>query len=448
MDHSNDPSENKRELNAPHAQPPNAYTHSRHDGDRDIERLSSQLREAGHSLYLETEKRSALEEALRMQNRALARTLTSLVLKESDSAKFLDPLLEAITHELNVHSCAVWSIDSRTALATLEKTAFNGKILSGLAQLKHPQAGRAGKVKSRLFARAVTAGPLQIDDVWRTPLLEPALRRWFKSQKVKSLLCVPLKVGKKMTGVLSIRIANPGDILGSKTHLVYALSNWVSLAIRLDGMLERKQETATLRERGRLASELHDSISQNLSAAALQLEAADSELPPGAGKAHSHLGLALNIVRQSQEELRRSIWALRPLPLEGHTLPEALGELSTRLSEHMSLGAEFVLGGKPCALSEELDTNLLRIAQEAIHNAIRHASATQIKIQLAYSVRRIVLAVRDNGVGFKTGAARFRHGAGLVNMRERTARIGAKFSIHSWRSRGTEVTVLLPFPAA
>jgi signal transduction histidine kinase len=383
-----------------------------------------------------------------MQNVVLVRTLASLVLKESESAKFLDRLLDAITHELNVHSVAVWSLDSRTGLATLEKTAYNGNVLSGVSQLKHPLAGREGIHKSHLFAKVLANGAIQIDDVSRTRLLEPAIRRWLKLQRVKSMLCVPLRVGKKMTGALNIRVAKSGGMLASKTHLVHALADLVSLAIRLNGMLERKQENATMRERSRLASELHDSISQGLTAAVLQMEAAEHSLSSGADKAHSHLSLAESMVRQSHEELRRSVWALRPLSLEGRTLPEALRELAARLSGHEKLSVEFVQHGKSPVFSEEIDSNFLRITQEAVNNAIRHAMASKIKIELAYSARRKTLTISDNGVGFKTAAARAWHGAGLENMRERAARIGAQFSVHSARKRGTRVTVILPIPAA
>jgi signal transduction histidine kinase len=442
MNHPNKAIRGPREHIAPHTRPPTESDRSPHDGD--IKILTSQLIEATHSLDLETERRSDLEEVLRMQNVVLVRTLASLVPKESESAKFLDRLLDAITLELEVHSVAVWSLDDGTGLATLEKTAYNGTVLSGVIQLKHPLAGREGKRKSRLFAQALKAGPIQIDDVSSTSLLEPAIRRWLKLQKVKSMLCVPLRIGGKMTGALTVRLADFGGMLTSKSNLVYALADLVSLAIRLDGILERRQEFATMRERSRLASELHDSLSQNLTAAVLQMESAEQALTPGAEKARSHISLAESMVRLSQEELRRSVWALRPLPLEGHTLPDALRQLAAHLGGHKNLNVQFTLRGKPFALSEEIEMNFLRIAQEAVNNAIRHAMATRIQIHLAYSARRKVLTISDDGVGFKTVAAKSWHGAGLENMRARATRIGARFSVHSVRTRGTRVTVILP----
>ncbi len=424
--------------------PLKSSAHAQHTGG-DLKKLSSHPEEAGPLVEPESGKRSILEETLRMQNRVLVRTLTSLVLKESESARFLDQLLDAITHELGAHSCAVWSFDPRRRIATLEKTAYNGNILSGVAQLNHPEAGQGGKLKSRLFARALEGGPLQIPDVSSTPLLEPPIRRWMKAQRVKSIICVPLRTGKKMTGALTVRVADPGGLPASEVRLVNALAYLVSVAIRLNGMLERKQEFAIMRERGRLASELHDSLSQSLTAATLQMEAADHALKLGAEKARSHLSVAENLVRLSSEELRRSVWALRPLSLEGRSLPEALRQLASRLSGHEGLAVEFVLQGRPRVLSEEIDANFLRIAQEAVNNAIRHGKASIIRVHLSYFARKEVLTISDNGIGFRARAARFHAGTGLANMRERAARTGARVWVQSRKKRGTRITVTLPY---
>ncbi|MGE5327165.1 MAG: histidine kinase [Deltaproteobacteria bacterium] len=406
--------------------------------------LTSELDTAGQVLQDEGNGAASLEEVLRMQNRVLTRTLTSLVLKGSESAKFLDRLLDAITHVLNVHSCAVWSFDQRTRMATLEKTAYNGTILSGLSQLRHPAAGRKQKVKTRLFSAMLKGEPVQIDDSTKAKFLEPRVRRWLRAQRVKSMMCVPLRVGKRMTGALTIRMVDHRGFPASTTHLVNVLSTLIALAVQLNGLLERRQEYATLSERSRLASEMHDSLSQDLTAATLQLEAADHALASGVGKAHQHLAVAGKMIRQSHEELRHSVWALRPLLLEGQTLPEALRKLARRVSRGKSLSARFALRGKSWALSEELESNLLRIAQEAVGNSVLHSRASKINILLAYSRRGIVLSTSDDGVGFRTSAAHSGDGAGLGNMRRRAERIGAKFSIHSSKRRGTQVTVTLP----
>ena len=167
-----------------------------------------------------------------------------------------------------------------------------------------------------------------------------------------------------------------------------------------------------------------------------------------AAEARRHLSLARSALRLGKEEVRRSVWAMRPLALEGQTLPEALAQLASHLNDGTPLGASFALRGKPRVLSAELNSNLLRIAQEAVANAIRHAHATRIKIQLAHSARKIKLTIADDGEGFKTTQARSNHGAGMANMRQRAERIGARLSILSRRRRGTRVTVALPMPGA
>jgi signal transduction histidine kinase len=440
-----DSSADETRRRVPSQSPQEALKHLQRKGDGKLRKLTLDLAEAGLALGREHEKRNVLEDVLHAQNQVLVRTLNSMIAKESEPAQFLEQLLNAISHELEAHSCSVWSLDPTSGLATLEKTVYNGNSLTGLSQLKHPLAGRQGRIKSRLFAKAVREGPVYIADVSRTSLLEPDIRRWMSFQKVTSLLCVPLRFGKKVIGALNIRGLN-GGILTSKSHMVYALSNLVTLAITLTRMLEQEEQSIRLKERSRLAAEIHDSLSQNLSAAVIQLEAAEGALGADPAKTRHHLGLAKEIVRTGKEDLRRSVWALRPLALEGHNLPEALHHLVSYLNIGTPLRAEFVSQGKLRVLSADLDSNLLRIAQEAVTNAIRHAHATKVKITLANLRRKIVLTIEDDGQGFKTRQAEFKHGSGLVNMRERAAGIGALFSIRGGGKSGTQIKVTLPIP--
>ena len=397
---------------------------------------------------LEATEGDSLDEVLRIQEQVLRRTLNSMLNQGIEPHKILDELLKAITLVLELHSLGVWSFDPTRQLATLEKTAFHGRVLRDLRQLKHPQAGREGELKSRLIAKALREGPLAIENVKRSKLLDPPLRKWMFAEKVKSIVCVPLRMGEQMIGALTFREFKPRNLLKSRGHVVHALSELVLLALTLSRLIEAEDEAAVLNERGRLAAEIHDSVSQTLSAAAIQLEVAASVLDSNLERVRQHMGLALKMVHEGQEQVRRSVWALPPLMLENRALCDALKLLAGRLNQGTGLRVELKIEGRVFRLSHELESNLFRITQEAVNNALRHANPTNIKILLVFSPRRVELAIGNDGGRFKSEEARRGLGAGLGNMRARSAKIGARFSIHSGRRYATQVRVILPIPAA
>ena len=103
-----------------------------------------------------------------------------------------------------------------------------------------------------------------------------------------------------------------------------------------------------------------------------------------------------------------------------------------------------IVSGEPRILSEDIEENLLRICQEALTNALRHAQATRVDIALTFTPDAVALSVKDNGCGLPPGATVGSDGFGLISMRERSERIGGKLEISSWPSVGTEVGVRVP----
>ena len=202
---------------------------------------------------------------------------------------------------------------------------------------------------------------------------------------------------------------------------------------------------AVLRERNRLACELHDTLEQGLTGIALQLEAAAAAAERSAEQSLKHVETARVLVRQSQSEVRRSVWDLKSQVLEQKNLAGAFDEIAKQLTEGTNVATRVEVKGTAVALPDAIENNLFRIGQEAVTNALKHAAPRTIGIIVEYSASQIVLKVRDDGKGFEvsdklqSGAGHF----GLVGMRERAKRIGGKLEIESSLGGGTLISTIV-----
>ena len=228
---------------------------------------------------------------------------------------------------------------------------------------------------------------------------------------------------------------NSGDELGQLArHLNH-------MAVELQGMIETRQELATLEERNRLARELHDSVKQQVFATAMQVGAARALIDQDPTASKENLTEAEQLVRQAQQELTTLIRELRPAGLEGKGLATALRDCVSDWSRQSHIAAEVrVRGERPLPLP--LEQALFRVAQEALTNISRHSGATAVGVDLVWSDNEILLDISDNGQGFNP-AARDGKGLGLQSMRERVEALGGRLEVSSTPGRGTRVVAYL-----
>ena len=199
---------------------------------------------------------------------------------------------------------------------------------------------------------------------------------------------------------------------------------------------------AVLAERGRFAREIHDSLAQGLTSISLQLECVRDELPADTAAAR-HVENARGLVRDSLKEARRTVWNLRPLALGETDLVTALQRFAANLSGDGGISFSQQIEGTPRPLPPSHEDTLLRIGQEALTNAVRHASATEIRQTLRFGPGWVTFIVKDNGQGFDV-LSRIGKGFGLNGMNERLAALGGSLSIDSRPGHGTEVSATLP----
>ena len=219
---------------------------------------------------------------------------------------------------------------------------------------------------------------------------------------------------------------------------------WLLFRLRVRGL--QAKFGAVLAERTRIAREIHDNLAQELSGISVQLEVVARTMPHGADAAMSYLDRARRQVRHGIAEARRYVWELRSPTLESNDLPTALAETARRLTHETIILAQVEVNGTFRPLAHTIEDHLLRIGQEAINNAVKHAQAQRIFINLVFDTRRVQLIVRDDGRGFDTQAARNEKSGhfGLIGMRERAKQIGGTLSIQSTNGSGTEVVADVP----
>ena len=204
---------------------------------------------------------------------------------------------------------------------------------------------------------------------------------------------------------------------------------------------EEQQRDAVVAERTRFARDIHDTLAQGLTGIMMQLNAAEQRLAADAAGARAHIEKARQLATESLEEARRSVSALRIGTLPDGTLLEAMEQIGRKLTADSGVQLDTKLDGQPYALPEPCEANLLRIAQEAMTNAVRHSGTKRIGLELAYKTGAVTLEIGDTGRGM---SGQEPSGFGVDGMRERARQIGGEIKILSDPGRGTRIIVTVP----
>ncbi|MGG6295085.1 AAA family ATPase [Leptolyngbya sp. AN02str] len=208
--------------------------------------------------------------------------------------------------------------------------------------------------------------------------------------------------------------------------------------------LKQAETASILEERNRMAREIHDTLAQAFTGILAQVGAANQVLTDDVEAAQAHLDLIKELARAGLTEARRSVVALRPQLLEEGSLQSALQRLVTQIRAAANdTTLYYEVKGTAYALSTEVESNLLRIGQEALTNVIKHANADEIRVELIYEHDQFLLRVKDNGQGFGVGSIPSSEGFGLLGMSERAERIDAQLTIRSQPGQGTEIVVVV-----
>ena len=209
---------------------------------------------------------------------------------------------------------------------------------------------------------------------------------------------------------------------------------------------EQAQRSATLAERNRLARELHDTIAQGVMAVTMQLEAAQRSFDRDAGRTRARLGRALELARETLDDVRRSVWTLAEPLVNANDMQPMLQELAQRFQARTGIHASYQHVGMPPTIDSAAATQVVRIAREALHNVEKHAQAANVSIISQGDDDGFVLHVHDDGVGFADGQ-RTNQGFGLMSLHERARLAGGMLDVQSAPGAGTSVSIHIPLPS-
>ena len=208
----------------------------------------------------------------------------------------------------------------------------------------------------------------------------------------------------------------------------------------------QRQFALVMEERARMAREIHDTLLQSLVGLTLQLDTVSSQWDSAPTGVRQQLTRMRRQVSRYMRETRQSIWHLRSPMLETLDLATALREVGENLTAGSDVRFEHVVRGDPVGPAPRIDEQLLRIGQEAVSNAVRHAQANVARLELEFDRTAVCLRVVDDGCGFDRASAEREPELhlGLKSMEERAFRIGARFRITSRPGAGTTVEVTVP----
>ncbi len=206
------------------------------------------------------------------------------------------------------------------------------------------------------------------------------------------------------------------------------------------------QFAAVLQERNRIAREIHDTLAQGFAGVSLQLELVSRLLASSTEAAREHLDEARVLVRTSLSEARRSIWDLRSQSAENRDLAARISKIAQQVASPGQAKVKLHVRGAYRPLAPKVEDELLKIAQEAVTNAVRHADAEHIDIELAFEAKKMRMTIADDGQGFthQPNSSGPDGHFGLRGMRERAEAIDADLQLQSSAGKGTTVSVETP----
>ncbi|ROQ73970.1 Sensor histidine kinase LiaS [Streptomyces sp. ADI92-24] len=320
-------------------------------------------------------------------------------------------------------------------------------VVDGVSDEQWKAIGPLPRQHGILAAMLHEAKPERLADVRKDPRFEgwPAAH-----PDMSDFLGLPIRDGDETIGALFLankRCAKPEGSCGftaEDEELLAILAQHAAIALTNARLYERSRELTIAEERSRLAHELHDAVSQKLFSLRLTAQAAATLVDRDPARAKGELQQVAALAAEAVDELRAAVVELRPAALDEdgliatlRTQIQVLDRAHTARVTFESLGVR--------ALPAAQEEALLRVSQEALHNALRHSGAAHVDVTLVRRGSGTVLRITDDGQGFEPAATRQagRH-LGLVSMRDRASGVGGNLTVESAPGKGTTIEMEVP----
>ncbi len=422
------------------------YRDSRSPTSEDLE-----LIEVATHLVRVAIERDRAEQALRASEQ-LARSHVDVMMRSLDvlateaaPEKFIGEMLRTIGQHLRAHRVLLWLRNQRDDSLRLHLIIENDQQVAHDPHhpfVRNPHAWRnSAFIQEMLF----TKSPAVCDDIAHDSRLNPEIREYLTRKGAKRFMTVPMFVTGEIRGFIGIQHRQQCAYRADQIELAQALAHHVMMAAHGQDLIEQQREAAILKERTRMARDIHDTLAQGFTGVIVQMEAAEEALlEEDSEHAIGHVHRARELARESLREARRSVHALRPQALEKAPFADALEAIIKNTAAGTALRTEFRITGKPRELAPLVEENLLHIGQEALTNSLKHAHATKFQARLSFNPDAVYLQLQDNGDGFNVGNSNG-GGFGLIGMKERAEQIGATVEVSSKPGAGTSIVAVSPY---
>jgi signal transduction histidine kinase len=326
---------------------------------------------------------------------------------------------------------------------------FRRFLVTGMTDELIASMGPLPRTHGMLGAMLTEPGAYRTDDIHD----DPRFRGWWprRHPDMRSFLGVPIvSPDGAIIGAFYLTEKEGAETFDAEDQeLIELLAAHASIAITNARLYEQSRELSILSERNRLALELHDVVSQKLFSVMLTAEAAATQMDRDLVAARAQIERLRELAREALDELRSLILGLRPPELERDGLDGALRKEVEMLGRAHGTNIELQVEPGFAIETGERELAVLRIAHEALHNAVRHAHAEHVVVRVGGTGGALVVEVDDDGIGFdpERPELRSRH-LGLTSMEERARELRGRLRIRSAPGTGTTVRIELKPPAA
>ncbi len=358
----------------------------------------------------------------------------------------------AVNRELSVHDVLEVIVRSVRSLAGARYAAlgvpddqgsFAEFVVDGISERQQRAIGPLPRQHGMLAAVLREGKPMRLPDI----KADPRFGGWWPRAHpdLSDLLAVPIKDGERVLGFIFAASKRTGHGFTERDEaLVSLFATHAALALTNARLYERARQLSVLEERARLARDLHDAVSQKLFSIRVKARAASMLATRDAERAVSEMQSVAGLAGEAHAELRAVIDGLDPPQLAEGGLAESLRRYALLAGRAHGIKVIFMADDLP-ELGARRDGALYRIATEALHNALRHAGAAEVRMSVCAVGCRVTLEVSDDGSGFAPGLPT--SGVGLASMRDRAAAAGGTLDIRSAPDQGTTVRLVLPAEA-
>src|SRR5580704_10351285 len=365
----------------------------------------------------------------------------------------------AVTRELSVRDVLQVIVRSVRSLAGARYAAlgvpddhgsFAEFVVDGISERTRRAIGPLPRQHGMLAVMLREGQPLRLPDIRADPRFEG----WPSAHpELADILGMPIKDGDRVLGFIfaANKMAGGRGGFTERDEEVLALfAAHAAIALTNARLYERARQLSVLEERARLARDLHDAVSQKLFSIRVKARAASvlAGRDPASGdtdRAAAEMESVAALAGDAQAELRAVIDGLAPPEIAESGLAGSLRRYALLAGKAHGVRVRFAAGDLP-PLGADREAALYRMAQEALHNALRHSGAAEVGVSVCAAVKRVTLEVRDQGKGFVPELAT--GGRGLPSLRERAAGAGASLAIRSAPGKGTTVRVVMPVDRA